>query len=152
MHPRMQREGPAGATATVGGSEAAGRERKTSLLAGDAWAPGSCRKTVKVEARYPEESAAVRDLVFGKKGIIKRIRDITPETKLVYCKWDDAFQAQPVPYLKVAQCGSFITEFPEKAVEYLRGMDIDAMLESVCSNPSLPDGFKQKLSAWSRKF
>ena len=30
MHPRMQREGPAGATATVGGSEAEGRERKTS--------------------------------------------------------------------------------------------------------------------------
>ncbi|MBQ9892195.1 MAG: DUF5110 domain-containing protein [Bacteroidales bacterium] len=111
-----------------------------------------CRKTVKVEARYPEESAAAREQVFGKKGIIKRIRDITPETKLVYCKWDDAFQAQPVPYLKVAQCGSFITEFPEKALEYLRGMDIDAMLESVCSNPALPDGFKQKLSAWSRKF
>ena len=93
-----------------------------------------------------------RELVFGKKGIIKRIRDITPETKLVYCKWDDAFQAQPVPYLKVAQCGSFITEFPEKAVEYLIGIDIDAMLESVCSNPALPDGFKQKLSAWSRDF
>ena len=109
-------------------------------------------KTVKVEARYPEESAAAREQVFGKKGIIKRIRDITPETKLVYCKWDDAFQAQPVPYLKVAQCGSFITEFPEKAVEYLIGIDIDAMLESVCSNPALPDGFKQKLSAWSRDF
>ena len=53
MHPRMQREGPDGATATVGGSEAEGRERKTSLLAG-------ARSTEAGAAQEPGETKSHR--------------------------------------------------------------------------------------------
>ena len=57
MHPRMQREGPAGATATVGGSEAAGRERKTSLQAG-ARSTGAGARSTEAGARSTEAGAA----------------------------------------------------------------------------------------------
>ena len=109
----------------------------------------SASSKVTVEARYSDASAAGRDVVFGKKGLIRRMMAFTPEVKKVYCQYDDPFQAQPQAFLKVAQCGSFITEDPAHAADYLRNIDIPAMLESFDANPALPEGFKQKARAIS---
>jgi hypothetical protein len=107
----------------------------------------SAASKVTVEARYNDASASSRDIVFGKKGLIRRIMAFTPEVKKVFCQYDDPFQAQPKAFLKVSQCGSFITEDPSHAREYLRDIDVPAMLDAIGSNPALPDSFKQKLAA-----
>ena len=62
---------------------------------------------------------------------------------------NDPFRSQPQVFLKVAQCGSFITEDPAHAADYLRDIDIPAMLESFDANPALPEGFRQKARAIS---
>ena len=95
-----------------------------------------------VECTYPD---ADRSLLSGKKGLLGRMKAITPETKLVYTEFIDKRQMLPVPFLKVAQCASFITEDPGNTEKYLREIDCGAMVDAFNELVKIPRGFVRKV-------
>ena len=95
-----------------------------------------------VECSYPD---ADRNLLRGKKGLLGRMKAITPETKLVYTEFIDKRQMLPRPFLKVAQCASFITEDPAGAEKYLREIDCGAMVDAFNELVKIPREFVIKV-------
>lgn len=95
-----------------------------------------------VECSYPD---ADRNLLRGKKGLLGRMKAITPETKLVYTEFIDKRQMLPVPFLKVAQCASFITEDPSGAEKYLREIDCESMVDAFDGLVKIPRWFVKKV-------
>lgn len=95
-----------------------------------------------VECTYPD---ADRSLLRGKKGLLGRMKAITPETKLVYTEFIDKRQMLPVPFLKVAQCASFITEDPAGAERYLREIDCRSMVDAFNGLVNIPREFVKKI-------
>lgn len=87
--------------------------------------------------------------ISGKKGLLKRMAAITPETKMVFGSKVDSYIILPIPFLKVAQCPSFITEDPKNAGKYLEDIDLDAMNAAFAEYGSLPEEFKLKIKAQS---
>ena len=100
-----------------------------------------------LECTYGELSAACRDLIYGKKGILKRMAAITPEVKYIFGEYVDSYLLLPVPFLKVAQCSSLITEDPYGAPEYLEAVDTDGMLKSFAEYEGFPEEFMKKLES-----
>ena len=83
----------------------------------------------------------------GKKGLIQRMMAITPETKLMMEQYVMAWMQLPAEFLDVAQCGSYITESPEKAAEFIRTIDVESMNARFAGYEKLPETFRQKVSA-----
>ena len=83
----------------------------------------------------------------GKKGLIKRMMALTPETKLMMELYVMAWMQLPSEFLDVAQCGSYITESPEKAAEFIRGIDVESMNARFAGYEKLPDSFRLKVTA-----
>lgn len=108
-------------------------------------APAS--EEVVVECYFNEYAASHRDLLNGKKGLMHRMMDITPETKLVFGKYVDAYMMLPDPFLALAQCSSFITEEPCKAGEYLERIDPQALVDNLNGYAKIPAGFVAKVKA-----
>ena len=104
---------------------------------------------VVMECSYSPEAAAGRDIIYGKKGLLNRMADMTPEMKYVFGDNVDRYLLLPVPFLKVAQCSSLITEDPDNAMEYLATVDIDAMNSALSEYDSLPDSFLSRVRAQS---
>ena len=96
------------------------------------------------------DGAAHDSLIDGKKGILKRMAAITPEVKYVFSENIDSYQLLPVPFLKVAQCSSMITEDPQNAAEYLSEMDTEAMIAAFGEYSAIPSGFMKKLETQSK--
>ena len=86
-----------------------------------------------------------RSLLDGKKGIIKRMMALTPESKLVL----DG-KADPESFLQLAQYGSFITENPSMATSLLEAFDPSSAVETLASFGTVPEDFLEKLRAQSR--
>ena len=86
----------------------------------------------------------------GTKGLIKRMMALTPETKLMMEQYVMSWMQLPVEFLDIAQCGSYITESPEKAAVLVRSIDVDAMIGRFAGYENLPDSFRQKVSAQTK--
>lgn len=86
----------------------------------------------------------------GAKGLIKRMMALTPETKLMMELYVMAWMQLPTEFLDIAQCGSYITEAPEKAAEFVQGIDVDAMNARFAGYEKLPDSFREKVFAQTK--
>lgn len=104
-------------------------------------------ETLTVECSFDGYSASHRDLLNGKKGLMRRMMDMTPEAKLVFGKYVDAYMMLPDPFLALAQCASFITEDPRNAGKYLERIDIQALLDNLESFENIPADFLAKVKA-----
>lgn len=91
-----------------------------------------------------------RELLDGKKAVVRRAAAITPETKLVFCKNVDKMMMLPTNFLKVAQCGSLLTEQPLKAAEHLSAIDLEALYNEMDAFEKLPAEFRHKIKAQLR--
>ena len=85
-------------------------------------APAS-QKTV-LEVTYGEFD---RELLRGRKGVIRRMMAYTPAFKDVYNTSVDPYKLLSRPFLVVAQCASRIEAEPSKLAEYLKGIDVEAI-------------------------
>ena len=83
----------------------------------------------------------------GKKGLIKRIMKMTPEAKYNFAALKIKDLQLPSEFMNIAQCGSYITENPYNAVDYLNAMDIQAMNNKLNSWEKLNADFKAKVAA-----
>ncbi len=104
-------------------------------------------ETLTVECSFDGYSASHRDLLNGKKGLMRRMMDMTPEAKLVFGKYVDAYMMLPDLFLALAQCASFITEDPRNAGKYLERIDIQALLDNLESFENIPADFLAKVKA-----
>ena len=100
-------------------------------------------ETLNIECNYNENYAAHRALLYGKKGLIKRMMNMTPEAKLVFEKFAHDYQL-PSSFLNIAQCGSYITEDPANALNYLGQIDVNAFIEEFNAIKEMPQSFKDK--------
>ncbi|MDD5819560.1 MAG: glycoside hydrolase family 31 protein [Bacteroidales bacterium] len=100
---------------------------------------------IELTVTYSDESAETRELFYGKKGIIHRFMELTPEVKLEYARKVDICLQLPMPFLTFSQCGSFITEDPYGAVRYIEALDAEALKAELDSRPKLSEEFKHKV-------
>ena len=73
--------------------------------------------------------------------------DITPETKLVFGKYVDAYMMLPDPFLALAQCASFINEDPQNEGEYFEKIDTAALIADFANYENIPADFVAKVKA-----
>ena len=102
---------------------------------------------ISIECILPQENT--RELLDGKKGLIKRFAAVTPDVKYMYNTQVDRYAMLPDEYLRVAQCGSFLTEHPEQAASHLKAMDLDAMISALAATGKVPEAFLARLQALS---
>lgn len=91
----------------------------------------SADKTIDVECIYSPETVRKSPLIYGKKGLLKRMAILTPEMKLIVGRSPMALQLTPVDFLKVAQASSKITENPKDAIRILQELDLKAMVDAI---------------------
>jgi hypothetical protein len=82
----------------------------------------------------------------GSKGLITRFTTIAPETKLNFFALRIKDFQLPSEFTAVAQCGSFITESPYQAPEFIKAMDTKALIENINSWSKLSPDFKTKIA------
>ena len=102
---------------------------------------------ITVECRFNEYAASHRELLNGKKALMHRMMDITPETKLVFGKYVDAYMMLPDSFLALAQCSSFINEDPQNAGKYLEAINTKALVDEFSSMEKLPAEYVAKIKA-----
>ena len=83
----------------------------------------------------------------SKKGLIRRIMKITPEAKFNFAALGIIDLHLPPDFMNIAQCGSYITEDPFNATDYLQAMDIQAMNDKLNSWEKLNPDFRAKVAA-----
>lgn len=88
-----------------------------------------------------------RGILNGKKGLIKRMMDFTPETKLTFEHYTVPGMQLPSTFMTLSQCGSYITEGPINALKYLEAIDGEAMMKDYEKWERLPVEFKKKTKA-----
>ena len=97
-------------------------------------------KAVTVECKYDVKALAQNagasevpsaELLRGKKGLFHRMMDYTPVLKDVYNTCIDPYMILCRPFLKVAQCASYIDAKPEMMVSYLQNIDFKAIEEDL---------------------
>ena len=109
----------------------------------------SAGEEVVVECVFNDYAAAHRELLNGKKALMHRMMDLTPETKLIFGKYVDAYKMLPDSFLALAQCSSFISEDPQNTGKYLENIDVKSMIDEFDAMPEIPAEFKIKLKALS---
>ena len=102
---------------------------------------------ITVECRFSDYAATHRDLLNGKKALMHRMMDLTPETKLVFGKNIDPYMMLPDSFLALAQCSSFISEDPQNAGKYLESIDSKALIDEFSKMEKLPSEFVAKIQA-----
>ena len=100
-----------------------------------------------IECCFNEYAASHRDILNGKKCLMHRMMDITPETKLVFGKYVDAYMMLPDPFLALAQCASFINEDPQNAGKYLEKIDTASLIADFANYEKLPAAYVAKVKA-----
>lgn len=100
-----------------------------------------------VECVFSDYAASHRELLSGKKGLMHRMMAITPEAKLVFGKYVDAYMMLPDSFLALAQCSSFINEDPKDAGKYLEAIDVEALAREFGAIEKLPAEFTAKIKA-----
>ncbi|MBR1872052.1 MAG: DUF5110 domain-containing protein [Bacteroidales bacterium] len=89
---------------------------------------------------------ADRTLADGKKGLIARAEQLTPEVKYQFGVCIDGGMQIPKTFLSIAALGSFMTEDPGNCASYLSALDSEAMVQALRNYP-LPEQFLSKLDA-----
>ena len=107
--------------------------------------PTSCADEVVVECTYSKDEC--RQVLDGKKAVMRRMFNLTPEAKLLFCSLEDAYMMLPTDYLKAAQCASFINEDPANAAKYLGDIDLEGVYKAVEVYNNIPAEFKAKVRA-----
>ena len=106
-------------------------------------APVSSEQLVLVEGTYA--------FVNGEKGLLRRMRAITPEAKSVFAaRISNHLQLTPT-LLSFAGTASYITENPVKAAEYLGALDVDALEADLRSLGRIPEDFILKITSQARR-
>lgn len=105
-----------------------------------------------VECAFDEYAASHQELLSGKKGLMHRMMAITPDVKLAFGKYVDAYMMLPDSFLALAQCSSFITEEPWNAGKYLENIDIEALMKELDAFETLPTEFVDRLIAQAKVF
>ena len=93
------------------------------------------------------DGEATPEVIFGKKGLIRRMMAMAPEAKLKFAALKILDLHLPDEFLNLAQCGSYIIENPSGCVEYLNAMDVEAMNRNFASWEKLSNDFKVKAAA-----
>ena len=107
----------------------------------------SAAEEVVVECRYNEYAQTHRELLSGKKGLMHRMMDLTPEVKIVFAQYVDSYMMLPDSFLALAQCSSFIREDPKNAGKYLEEINPENLIDDLSKYESIPDDFIAKLKA-----
>jgi alpha-glucosidase (family GH31 glycosyl hydrolase)/glycerophosphoryl diester phosphodiesterase len=102
-----------------------------------------------IEVRYSDYAAAHRDIIYGKKGLIKRMMVMTPQAKLAIFENIDRWGKLSEPFMNIAQLGSYITEDPQNAGRFLENVDVDALNADLMAQP-YPDTFRAKVKAQTK--
>ena len=72
-----------------------------------------------------------RELLRGKKGVIRRMMAFTPEFKDVFNTSVDSYKLLSRPFLVAAQCGSRIEADPARLAELLESIDFEAIKKDI---------------------
>ena len=78
-----------------------------------------CSKECVVELEFDPELQPHQPRLYGKQGIFNRCVQLTPEFKERYAVSYDPYPLLPDEYMNVSQSPNFITEYPERIVEWL---------------------------------
>ena len=113
---------------TVNGAEASWRYvgKDLAVVVEVPEAPAS-QKTV-VEVSYDSFD---REILRGKKGVIRRMMAFTPEFKDVFNTSVDSYKLLSRPFLVAAQCGSRIEADPARLAELLESIDFEAIKKDI---------------------
>ncbi len=101
-----------------------------------------------VEVEYDTDN--VLAILEGWKELIGRMMKLAPEEKYMIATYVVKGMQQPVSFLSISQCGSFVTEDPTGAESYLRAIDIQRVVDEFAAFEKVPESFKQKLGAQLR--
>ncbi|MCI1640520.1 MAG: DUF5110 domain-containing protein [Bacteroidales bacterium] len=96
---------------------------------------------ITVKCEYGKYAAAHASLIYGKKGLIRRMMALTPEAKLQM-----KLKSLPLGFQNLAQCGSYVTEDPMNAGKYLEAIDKNAA-ETAFDNIGVQQDFISKIKA-----
>ncbi len=107
----------------------------------------SADEEVTIECIFNNYAASHQSLLNGKKGLMHRMMLLTPEAKLMFGKYIDAYMMLPDSFLSLAQCSSFINEDPQNAGKYLDAINPNALIEEFSSFEKLPVEFTTKIKA-----
>ena len=103
----------------------------------------SHEQLVEVQGKY--------EFVSGEKGLLKRMRAITPEAKAVFAeKISNHLQLTPV-LLSFAGTASYITEDPYGAAGYLKALDVDVLEADLRALEKIPEDFIRKITSQARR-
>ena len=100
---------------------------------------------MEIVCTFAEEASP--EVIYGKKGLIRRMLAITPEAKYMFAQLKISDLHLPDEFLNLAQCGSYITEDPAGCAGYLKAMDVDAMNRNFATWEKLSNDFKVKAAA-----
>ena len=108
-----------------------------------------CDKDCVVEVVFDSQLQQHQPRLYGKQGIFARCVDLTPEFKERYAKSYDPYPLLPDAYMNVSQSPNFITEYPQRIVEWLDRYDksFEICIPTLESSGQVDAEFVQKLKA-----
>lgn len=106
-------------------------------------APADASEQMIIEMQF--EPGRDQELIYGKKGLAGRVRNLVPETKSAYSKHISNHSQLSPNMLLFQQFGSFVTEDPANADKYLRQLDVKALEAEMKSFGKLPEDFVEKV-------
>ena len=108
-----------------------------------------CDKDCVVEVVFDSQLQQYQPRLYGKQGIFARCVDLTPEFKERYAKSYDPYPLLPDAYMNVSQSPNFITEYPQRIVEWLDRYDksFEICIPTLESSGQVDAEFVQKLKA-----
>jgi hypothetical protein len=108
-----------------------------------------CDKDCVVEITFDPQLQKHQPRLYGKQGIFARCVALTPEFKERYAKSYDPYPLLPDAYMNVSQSPNFITEYPQRIVEWLDRYDksFDICIPTLESSGQVDAEFMHKLKA-----
>lgn len=106
-----------------------------------------CNGKTVVDFVFDTENFNAQEKISGIKGLLGRMAQLTPETKMVFSDHVDWFSMLPVEFLKIAQGSSIITENPEKLMETVSALDTEDLVRCFEGIEKLPKDFTAKVKA-----
>ena len=103
-------------------------------------APASSQVSIECDSRFA--------FTGGQKGLLKRMRRITPEAKTIFAAAISSNLQLTPELLRFAGTASYITEDPKNAEKYLGELSKEA-LQADLAQYKLPQDFLDKLFAWT---
>lgn len=108
-----------------------------------------CDKDCVVEIIFDSQLQQHQPRLYGKQGIFNRCVQLTPEFKERYAISYDPYPLLPDAYMNVSQNPNFITEYPQRIVEWLDRYDksFDICIPTLESSGQVDAEFMHKLKA-----